>query len=67
MMSHNYRIYGTAFLFLEAVIVAMGVRFVQLLAPVCFRLQLKYYNICNPFHFFSCFFVWLKHIVCMME
>ncbi|KHN73130.1 Sodium/chloride cotransporter 3 [Toxocara canis] len=34
MMSHNYRIYGTAFLLLEAVIVAMGVRFVQLLAPI---------------------------------
>ncbi|VDK43063.1 unnamed protein product [Anisakis simplex] len=34
MMSHNYRIYGTAFLLLETIIVAMGVRFVQLLAPI---------------------------------
>lgn len=34
MMSHNYRIYGTALLLLELVIVALGVRFVQLLAPV---------------------------------
>ncbi|TMS35862.1 hypothetical protein L596_003163 [Steinernema carpocapsae] len=34
MMSHNYRIYGTAFLLLEVVIVAMGVRFVQILAPI---------------------------------
>lgn len=35
MMSNNYRIYGTALLFLELIIVALGVRFVQLLAPVC--------------------------------
>uniref|UniRef100_A0A915Q6S8 Solute carrier family 12 member 6 n=1 Tax=Setaria digitata TaxID=48799 RepID=A0A915Q6S8_9BILA len=34
MMSHNYRIYGSALLLLEVIIVAMGVRFVQLLAPV---------------------------------
>uniref|UniRef100_A0A914GWH9 Uncharacterized protein n=1 Tax=Globodera rostochiensis TaxID=31243 RepID=A0A914GWH9_GLORO len=34
MMSHNYRIYGTLLLLLECVIVALGVRFVQLLAPV---------------------------------
>ena len=34
MMSHNYRIYGTALLLLELVIVALGVKFVQLLAPV---------------------------------
>uniref|UniRef100_A0AC35U6R0 Amino acid permease n=1 Tax=Rhabditophanes sp. KR3021 TaxID=114890 RepID=A0AC35U6R0_9BILA len=34
MMSHNYRIYGTAFLLLEVLICAMGVKFVQLLAPV---------------------------------
>ncbi|KAM3719126.1 Potassium/chloride cotransporter [Dirofilaria immitis] len=34
MMSHNYRIYGSILLFLEVIIVAMGVRFVQLLAPV---------------------------------
>lgn len=36
MMSHNYRIYGSIFLLLEVIIVAMGVRFVQLLAPVRF-------------------------------
>ncbi|VDN01947.1 unnamed protein product [Thelazia callipaeda] len=40
MMSHNYRIYGSAFLLLEVMIVAMGVRFVQLLAPVRFSLHL---------------------------
>uniref|UniRef100_A0A0N4ZHH9 Amino acid permease n=1 Tax=Parastrongyloides trichosuri TaxID=131310 RepID=A0A0N4ZHH9_PARTI len=34
MMSHNYRIYGTLFLLLEVLICAMGVRFVQLLAPI---------------------------------
>ncbi|VDK84015.1 unnamed protein product [Onchocerca ochengi] len=34
MMSHNYRIYGSILLLLEVIIVAMGVRFVQLLAPV---------------------------------
>ncbi|KAI1728631.1 amino acid permease domain-containing protein [Ditylenchus destructor] len=34
MMSHNYRIYGTALLLLELIIVALGVRFVQLLAPI---------------------------------
>uniref|UniRef100_A0A1I7VLQ0 Amino acid permease n=1 Tax=Loa loa TaxID=7209 RepID=A0A1I7VLQ0_LOALO len=34
MMSHNYRIYGSMLLLLEVIIVAMGVRFVQLLAPV---------------------------------
>uniref|UniRef100_A0A914E3E0 Amino acid permease/ SLC12A domain-containing protein n=1 Tax=Acrobeloides nanus TaxID=290746 RepID=A0A914E3E0_9BILA len=34
LMSHNYRIYGTALLFIQLVIVAVGVRFVQLLAPV---------------------------------
>ncbi|KJH49177.1 amino acid permease [Dictyocaulus viviparus] len=31
---NNYRIYGTAFLVVQALIVAMGVKFVQLLAPV---------------------------------
>jgi hypothetical protein len=38
MMSNNYRIYGTIFLLVEVLIVAMGVRFVQLFAPVneCF-------------------------------
>lgn len=36
MMSNNYRIYGTALLLLELIIVALGVRFVQLLAPVKF-------------------------------
>lgn len=34
MMSHNLRIYGTVLLLLEFAIVAMGVRFVQMLAPV---------------------------------
>uniref|UniRef100_A0A7E4W960 Amino acid permease n=2 Tax=Panagrellus redivivus TaxID=6233 RepID=A0A7E4W960_PANRE len=34
MMTNNYRIYGTALLLLEVIIVALGVRFVQLLAPV---------------------------------
>uniref|UniRef100_A0AC34QEQ7 Solute carrier family 12 member 6 n=1 Tax=Panagrolaimus sp. JU765 TaxID=591449 RepID=A0AC34QEQ7_9BILA len=34
MMSHNLRIYGTILLLLEFAIVAMGVRFVQMLAPV---------------------------------
>ncbi|VDK42737.1 unnamed protein product [Anisakis simplex] len=34
MMSHNLRIYSTLLLILEFVIVAMGVRFVQLIAPV---------------------------------
>nr|CRZ23057.1 BMA-KCC-3 [Brugia malayi] len=34
MMSHNYRIYGSILLLLEVIIVAMGVRFVQLIAPV---------------------------------
>ncbi|MCP9257810.1 Solute carrier family 12 member 6 [Dirofilaria immitis] len=35
MMSHNLRIYGTLLLLLEFVVVAMGVRFVQLLHRVC--------------------------------
>lgn len=35
MMSHNLRIYATLLLLLEFVVVAMGVRFVQLFAPVC--------------------------------
>jgi hypothetical protein len=34
MMTNNYRIYGTALLLIELVIVALGVKFVQLLAPV---------------------------------
>lgn len=34
MMSHNLRFYGTILIFIEFLIVAMGVRFVQLLAPV---------------------------------
>lgn len=34
MMSHNYRIYGTILLLIEMIIVALGVRFVQLLAPI---------------------------------
>ncbi|KAL7079037.1 hypothetical protein ACQ4LE_001551 [Meloidogyne hapla] len=34
MMSNNYRIYGTLLLLIECLIVALGVRFVQLLAPV---------------------------------
>ncbi|KAI3410084.1 hypothetical protein GPALN_006446 [Globodera pallida] len=34
MMSNNMRIYGTVLLIIEFFIVAMGVRFVQLLAPV---------------------------------
>ncbi|VDM39167.1 unnamed protein product [Toxocara canis] len=34
MMSHNLRIYSTVLLLIEFAIVAMGVRFVQLLAPV---------------------------------
>ena len=36
MMTNNLRIYSTLFLLLEFCIVAMGVRFVQLLAPVSF-------------------------------
>jgi potassium/chloride transporter 4/5/6 len=35
MMSNNMRLYGTVLLIIEFLIVAMGVRFVQLLAPVC--------------------------------
>ncbi|CAJ0932342.1 unnamed protein product, partial [Mesorhabditis belari] len=34
MMTNNYRIWGTIFLIIEVLIVAMGVKFVQLLAPV---------------------------------
>ncbi|VDK47476.1 unnamed protein product [Anisakis simplex] len=34
MMSHNLRLYSTVLLIIEFCIVAMGVRFVQLLAPV---------------------------------
>jgi len=34
MMSNNLRFYGTILLIVEFLIVAMGVRFVQLLAPV---------------------------------
>uniref|UniRef100_A0A914BUW3 Solute carrier family 12 member 6 n=1 Tax=Acrobeloides nanus TaxID=290746 RepID=A0A914BUW3_9BILA len=34
MMSNNLRLYGTILLLIEFVIVAMGVRFVQMLAPV---------------------------------
>jgi hypothetical protein len=34
MMSHNYRIYGTALLLIQMMIVALGVKFVQLLAPI---------------------------------
>src|SRR6188474_1877455 len=34
MMSNNLRLYGTALLLIEFAIVAMGVRFVQMLAPV---------------------------------
>lgn len=41
MMTNNYRIYGTALLLIELVIVALGVKFVQLLAPVR---NLKYAN-----------------------
>jgi hypothetical protein len=33
-MTNNYRIYGTVFLLVEVLIVTMGVRFVQLFAPV---------------------------------
>lgn len=33
-MSQNYRIYGTLLLLIIMVIVALGVKFVQLLAPV---------------------------------
>ena len=36
MMTNNLRIYSTLFLILEFCIVAMGVKFVQLLAPVSF-------------------------------
>ena len=36
MMSHNLRLYATVLLLVEFLIVAMGVRFVQLLAPVSF-------------------------------
>ena len=39
MMTNNYRIYGTALLLLEVIIVALGVKFVQLLAPVRFHLH----------------------------
>ena len=31
---NNFRLYGTLFLILEVLIVAMGVKFVQLMAPV---------------------------------
>ncbi|KAL3108614.1 hypothetical protein niasHT_015536 [Heterodera trifolii] len=34
MMSNNLRLYATALLFVQFIVVAMGVRFVQLLAPV---------------------------------
>nr|CDQ05906.1 Bm8822, isoform c [Brugia malayi] len=34
MMSHNLRIYATLLLILEFIVVAMGVRFVQLFAPI---------------------------------
>ncbi|PAV74313.1 hypothetical protein WR25_23562 [Diploscapter pachys] len=34
MMTHNYRLYGTVLLLIEFLIVAMGVVFVQMLAPV---------------------------------
>uniref|UniRef100_A0AAF5Q407 Amino acid permease n=4 Tax=Wuchereria bancrofti TaxID=6293 RepID=A0AAF5Q407_WUCBA len=34
MMSHNLRIYATLLLLLEFIVVAMGVRFVQLFAPI---------------------------------
>ncbi|PIO61227.1 hypothetical protein TELCIR_17257, partial [Teladorsagia circumcincta] len=34
---NNYRIYGTLFLLIQVAIVAMGVKFVQLLAPVLFN------------------------------
>lgn len=41
MMSHNLRIYATVLLLIEFVIVAMGVRFVQLFAPVIFLKLVK--------------------------
>lgn len=34
MMTHNLRLYGTILVIIEFLIVAMGVKFVQLLAPV---------------------------------
>lgn len=34
MMSHNLRLYSTILLLIEFFIVAMGVRFVQMLAPI---------------------------------
>ncbi|CAJ0586816.1 unnamed protein product, partial [Mesorhabditis spiculigera] len=46
-MTNNYRIYGTAFLILEVLIVAMGVKFVQLLAPVSL--------VCVILALFACF------------
>ncbi|VDM58628.1 unnamed protein product [Angiostrongylus costaricensis] len=49
---NNYRIYGTIFLLVQVIIVAMGVKFVQLLAPV--RLALY-------------FFGFISHQVCSLD
>lgn len=48
MMSNNLRFYGTILLIVEFLIVAMGVRFVQLLAPV-----INYKKFLFSFQFFS--------------
>lgn len=40
MMTHNYRLYGTVLLLIEFLIVAMGVVFVQMLAPVIYSIYL---------------------------
>ncbi|VDN07351.1 unnamed protein product [Thelazia callipaeda] len=47
MMSHNLRIYATLLLLLEFIVVAMGVRFVQLFAPISL--------LCVILSIFSCF------------
>lgn len=49
-MSHNLRFYSTILLLLEFAIVAMGVKFVQLFAPVItFSLCIKVFH----FHFLN--------------
>uniref|UniRef100_A0A0R3RQL9 Amino acid permease n=1 Tax=Elaeophora elaphi TaxID=1147741 RepID=A0A0R3RQL9_9BILA len=60
MMSHNLRIYATLLLLVEFIVVAMGVRFVQLFAPV--RLRFLYFEmkycislLCVILSILSCF------------
>lgn len=49
MMSNNLRLYGTILIVIEFLIVAMGVRFVQLLAPVMFFYTTYFF--CNKLDF----------------